>query len=169
MERRNDNYAGVFPFRRCYNHEEARFTKPETFVRMGLNATEWGRGEQLYAGSVGFLIGRDTLAFLKEWEAWGTVPAMFGDDRHFPSSIPPGGRYRHHKNDQSVFSLMVRSRHMKAWPAPYFWRRDSGINGQCHEAFEDAGYCFFFDDGQRPDLCKPLEEWMERLSPRVLE
>jgi len=165
MEHRNENYAGVFPFRRCYNHKESLFTKPETFERMGLNFTEWGSGEQLYAGSVGFHIGQDTLDFLKEWEDWGTVPVMFGDDKDFPSNPPPKDIYREHKNDQSVFSLMVRSRNMKAWPAPYYWRQDSGINQQCHKDFEDAGYCFFFENQQIPELCKPLEEWMEHLLP----
>jgi len=164
MEHRNHNYAGVFPFRRCHHNLETRNTKPETFDRMGLNRSEWGQGEQIYAGSIGFHINHDTLTFLKEWENWGEVPTMFGNDQDFPSDPPPTGIYRQHKNDQSVFSLMCRTRNMKAWPAPYYDKRRSGINGDCHNDFQDAGYCFFFDNSNDvSEICKPLETWMNNL------
>lgn len=164
MEHRNDNYAGVFPFGRCHGNQESRNTKPETFERMGLNQTIWKEGEQVYAGSIGFRINKDTLDFLTEWEQWGTIPVMFGDDKNFPSNPPPPRIYRRHKNDQSIFSLMVRSRNMKLWPAPYYDSRRSGINKKCHNRFQDAGYCFFFDNNHPiKEICKPLEEWMEKL------
>ena len=165
MEHRNDNYAGVFPFRRCSGNLESRNTKPETFARMGLDRTVFGTLEQIYAGMIGFHIHRDTtLGFLKEWEQWGRVPVMYGDDTNFPSHPPPPRIYRRHKNDQSVFSLMVRSRGMKAWPAPYYDPRRSGINKACHANFEDAGYCFFIDNHPLiPNVCKPFEEWLETL------
>ena len=119
-------------------------------------------GEQIYGGSIGFrIVPNQTLSFLKEWEEWGKVPVMYGDDEDFPSNIPPPEDYKGHKNDQSVFSLMVRSRNMKTWPAPYFWMGDSGVD-KCLDTFKDAGYCFFFQRSKTSNkkMCQPFENWL---------
>jgi len=172
MEHRNDNYAGIFPFERCFNHQEQQFTKPIVFDKMGLNATLFGPGEQIYGGSLGFRVDPDTLSFLQEWEDWGRDPVLFGNDQDFPSStttaakLPKG--YKQHKNDQSVFSLMVRSRNMTTWPAPYFWMGDAGVQ-QCLPRFQHAGYCFFFDHPKIDfdKVCRPFESWLDQLPPAV--
>jgi hypothetical protein len=172
MEHRNDNYAGIFPFERCMGHRESRWAKPETFVRMGLDAEVYGTKEQVYAGSLGFRVNQDTLGFFKEWESWGKVPVMFGDDGGFPSNPPPPEKgYDRHKNDQAVFSLMVHRHDMKVWPAPYYWERDSGVE-ECKERFQDAGYCFFFRgevyEGEiaRTEICSTgFEKWLSTVAP----
>ena len=164
MEHRNHNYGGVFPFHRCMRHPEWQYTKPETFVRMGLDPDVYGKGEQIYAGSMGFRINNETLDFLREWEDWGRVPVMYGNDVNFPSNPPPPKRYLSHKNDQAVFSLMVRSRGMKTWPAPYYWSGDSGMK-QCFDRFQDAGYCFFFPSEGNVEKCQYLEQWIDKQPP----
>jgi len=171
MEHRNDNYGGIFPFERCFNHKEGSYTKPEVFERMRLDATIYGQGEQIYGGSLGFrVVEQDTLAFLKEWEGWGRDdPIMFGNDQDFGTSAALPNKYKQHKNDQSVFSLMVRSRNMTTWPAPYFWMGDSGVK-QCLDNFKRAGYCFFFDRKQLDfqNICRPFETWLKELGGPVV-
>ena len=168
MELRNNNFGGIYPFERCFNHQESRFTKPAVFQRMGLDVATYGSKEQIYAGALGFrVIEYDTLTFLSEWENWARDPVMFGNDQDFSDNsngtvLPQN--YKQHKNDQSVFSLMVHSRNMVTWPAPYYWYGDSGVE-QCLDNFKKAGYCFFFDrknfDYQK--ICQPFQRWLEEL------
>jgi hypothetical protein len=170
MEHRNDNYAGVFPFERCFGHEESQYTKPDAFERIGTQPNDnLTQGEQIYAGSFGFRINDETLGFLLEWEMWGHDPVMFGNDRDFPGELETPSDYKQHKNDQSVFSLMVRSRQMKTWPAPYYWYGDTGFDGECYSNFLDAGYCFFFrKDRNEEEICEPFERWLNTLPAPIL-
>ena len=169
MEHRNaQNYGGIYPFERCFKHTEGQYTKPDVFVKMGLDPLLYNKGEQIYAGSFGIKVSQnnDTLDFLQEWTDYGHDPVMYGDDKDFPSSIKPPKHYRSHKNDQSIFSLMVRNLNMTTWPPPYYWSGDSGVS-ECLLRYKRGGYCFAFKkDGTNFDkACRPINEWFKELPP----
>lgn len=171
LEHRTHNDEGILAFQRCHGHIEEKFTKPEVFSIMNVSKDEYGMGEQLYAGAIGFKKKTpNTLDFLQQWQDWGNYyPITFGNDSFRNKNFTRPQNYKGHRHDQSVFSLMVRTRtKIELWPAPYF-AFDSGIKKEkCLDRFQNAGYCVFFPDSRLPDnelskACKPFTHWLNTL------
>jgi hypothetical protein len=150
MEHRDANYAGVFPFKRCFNHEESLYTKPEVFERMGLDAEKFLEAEQYLLDR---LVFTSSTRILSEWEQWGRIPVMFGNDGDFPSKTPPSDDYIPHKNDQSIFSLTVRLRGMKAWPGPFIPEARLGGEISLLAKLRRCGQLFIFRSCEKERVC----------------
>lgn len=84
IEHRNtQNYGGIYPFQRCFGHEEWKYTKPDVFTKLNVDPKLYQRGEQIYGGSFGFKVSvnNDTVQFLQEWLNYGHDPLLFGNDQ----------------------------------------------------------------------------------------
>jgi len=168
MEHRNrDNFGGIYPFERCFGHAEYKYTKPSVLEQF--NATAYAANkEQIYAGMLGFQVGPDTLSFLQEWQDYGKDPVLFGNDADFPSPTDLPAGYKQHKNDQSIFSLLVRRHNMTTWAPPYFWAGDSGVQ-QCLPLYQRSGYCFVLERETNDVACRPFEQWLQEVPSMTTE
>ncbi|KAG8471097.1 hypothetical protein KFE25_009518 [Diacronema lutheri] len=141
-----DNYGGVVPFGRCTGHVEWQYTKPDVFAAVGLSGTQRTlaeRSQQVYSGMLALQKkAGETEAFLREWLDAADDPVNYGGDKLYPSRTRPRPGYVRHKNDQSIFSLLIKRHSMRRLPAPYYWVGDTGF-ASCRREWAEAGYCPF--------------------------
>ena len=106
---------------RTSNSFEHHFTKQDTYTRIiGDDNTHYDT-PQVHATVMFFRSDRENLSFANE------IMKIFREDNHHhfddsPSALPDGPKFRGHRHDQSVFSLLCKKRNFFAIPNETFFK-----------------------------------------------
>ena len=146
--------SGVVPFP-AYNqpYMEKWYTKQDVLRHFGMHNDRNALDTlQILTGVVAFRVTKYTRLFLNEWFVLCTKPNLMLRDK--PSKLAPEiSDFGSHKEDQSIFSMMVKRDCLKSYPYPDYHRDTSDIYSI------EAGYC---DSGVDPEVMINTPEHQRR-------
>lgn len=99
---------------------DAAYSKRDTVMALMMeNKIE---GPQIMGGVILFRNCHKSRQFAREWKKYCRIPHLVDDS---PSIMPPYGGFKEHRHDQSIFSLLYKSKGFNpTFPAPTEWGDD---------------------------------------------
>lgn len=123
---------GIAPFHFNFWFEKL-FTKRDTMLALGMDNSDALDTLQVQTGAFAFVKNRLTLQFVEDWLKYSILPQHMTLS---PSRARNHPEFWTHKEDQSIFSLLIKKYNIKSFPTPYV-----NYPAEMDPLAIEAGYC----------------------------